>query len=79
VQSYPNTVLCLYFFHSAASRFDLITFIRKVIKQQNNPENPACPAVPRSIPKDSAAYLTGVAPADGTGVKPGLIKDKLIN
>jgi len=30
----------------------------------------ACPAVPRSIPKDSAAYLTGVAPADGTGACP---------
>jgi len=29
----------------------------------------ACPAVPRSIPKDSAGYLTGVAPVDGTGVE----------
>jgi len=36
-----------------------------------NPEiQPACPAVPRSIhASDSVAYLTGVAPADGIGVK----------
>jgi len=26
-----------------------------------------CPAEPRLIPKDSAAYLTRVAPEDGTG------------
>jgi hypothetical protein len=30
---------------------------------------PACPAVPSSIPKDSAAYLTRVGPADRTGVE----------
>lgn len=28
---------------------------------------PACPAVARSIPKDSVSYLTGVALGDGTG------------
>ena len=28
----------------------------------------ACPAVPRLIPKDSAAYLTRVGPEDRTGV-----------
>jgi len=27
------------------------------------------PRLPREIPKDSEAYFTGVAPADGTGVK----------
>jgi len=37
--------------------------------QKNQQKNlSACPAVPRSIPKDSAAHLTGVALADGTGV-----------
>ena len=41
-------------------------------KAKNNHKDPACPAVPRSIPKDSAAYLTRVAPGDGTGVKPAL-------
>ncbi|MBL7180968.1 MAG: ParB N-terminal domain-containing protein [Desulfobacterales bacterium] len=30
-------------------------------------EKHACPAVPRSIPKDSTAYLTGVGPEDRTG------------
>jgi len=39
---------------------------------------PACPAVPCSIPKDSAAYLDRVAPEDGAGVKffPVELKDR---
>ena len=37
---------------------------------KKNQVNRACPDVPRLIPKDSAAYLTRVAPEDRTGVNP---------
>jgi len=43
----------------------------KAKQEQCNPCLPRLPRLPCSIPKDSAAYLTGVAPADGTGVKSG--------
>ena len=57
---------------SAARRIAFSQFRPGIEKAKVNPEppvNPACPAVPRSIPKDRAAYLTRVAPADGTGVQ----------
>jgi hypothetical protein len=58
-------------FPFAGRRITFSQFRPETEKVTINPENPACPAVPREIhASDSETYYTGVAPADGTGVNP---------